>query len=141
MAAKKKAARASPKKSPKRATPKGKAKSPKNSAKKSAKKKPAAAAKGERRIVENVNVPGYRTSVDAAMYDAMHKTLMAGLPVGPPGMTQTEMFELAETKAPRSHFPGGAKAGWWMKTVQLDQEVKGTIVRSKTKPLRWWRTA
>jgi hypothetical protein len=42
---------------------------------------------------------------------------------------------------PRDLFPGGAKAGWWAKTVQLDQEAKGTIVRDTGKPLRWRRKA
>jgi hypothetical protein len=35
--------------------------------------------------------------------------------------------------------PGGAKAGWWVKTVQLDQEAKGSVVREPGKPLRWHR--
>ena len=34
---------------------------------------------------------------------------------------------------------GGAKAGWWAKTVQLDLEAKGAIVREKTRPLRFHR--
>ena len=37
---------------------------------------------------------------------------------------------------PHELFPGGAKAGWWAKTVQLDLEAKGVIVREKTRPLR-----
>jgi hypothetical protein len=37
---------------------------------------------------------------------------------------------------PEDLYPGGAKAGWWMKTVQLDLEAKGAIVREKTTPLR-----
>lgn len=28
---------------------------------------------------------------------------------------------------PESLFPGGAKAGWWTKAVQLDLEAKGLI--------------
>jgi hypothetical protein len=35
--------------------------------------------------------------------------------------------------------PGGVKAGWWVKAVQLDQEAKGALVREPTKPLRWHR--
>jgi hypothetical protein len=31
---------------------------------------------------------------------------------------------------------GGAKAGWWAKTVQLDLEARGIIKRVKTSPLR-----
>jgi len=36
-------------------------------------------------------------------------------------------------------FPGGAKAGWWAKTVQLDLEAQGKWVREDTKPLRWYK--
>jgi hypothetical protein len=35
--------------------------------------------------------------------------------------------------------PGGVKAGWWVKAVQLDQEAKGALVREPTKPLRFRR--
>jgi hypothetical protein len=37
---------------------------------------------------------------------------------------------------PEELFPGGAKAGWWTKAVQLDLEAKKVIVREKTTPLR-----
>ena len=40
---------------------------------------------------------------------------------------------------PADLFPGGAKAGWWAKGVQLDQEAKGNLIREKSKPLRWYR--
>ena len=36
-------------------------------------------------------------------------------------------------------FPGGAKAGWWLKAVQLDLEAKGVIARSDAKPVRLYR--
>jgi hypothetical protein len=28
---------------------------------------------------------------------------------------------------PQNLFPGGAKAGWWAKTVQLDLEARGLL--------------
>lgn len=41
---------------------------------------------------------------------------------------------------PQELFPGGAKAGWWTKCVQLDLEAKGTVLRDAAgKPLRWRR--
>jgi hypothetical protein len=40
---------------------------------------------------------------------------------------------------PADLFPGGAKAGWWSKTVQLDLEAKGVIAREASRPLRWHR--
>ena len=39
-----------------------------------------------------------------------------------------------------AQFPGGAHAGWWLKTVQLDLEAKRIIVREKTTPLRLHRS-
>lgn len=93
-----------------------------------------------RRTVENVNVPGSTTTVDAAKYDAMLRALRKALPARAPGLTQAEMFEAVLPFLPGDLFPGGAKAGWWVKSVQLDQEAKGKLVREPGRPLRWhWR--
>lgn len=91
-------------------------------------------------VVENVNIPGKSRPVDAANYRAMRRTLLKVLPPRNPGFTQAEMFGAVLPHLPADLFPGGAKAGWWMKTVQLDLEAKGTIRREKTKPLRWHRS-
>lgn len=96
---------------------------------------------GRRQVaVQNVNVPGYTHNVDAAMYGAMREALLAALPSRPPGLTQAEMFAAVVPMLPDDLFPGGAKAGWWAKTVQLDLEAKGQVVRQATRPLRWHRT-
>jgi len=97
-------------------------------------RKPAAAG---RVTVENVNVPGYTSSVDAAMYNAMKKAVLKVLPAKAPGLTQAEMFSAVVPHLPVDQFPGGAKAGWWVKCVQLDLEAKRKIVREPSKPLRW----
>lgn len=89
--------------------------------------------------VENVNVPGYVTRVDKAKYMAMKKALLKVLPRKPPGLTQKEMREQVVAHLDDDLYPGGAKAGWWSKTVQLDLEAKGSVVREITKPLRWHR--
>lgn len=89
--------------------------------------------------VGNVNVPGHRTNVDAAKYTAMKKALLRVLPKREPGLTQAEMFEAVKPHLPEELFPGGAKAGWWVKTVQLDLELTGEVLREKSKPLRWRR--
>jgi hypothetical protein len=40
---------------------------------------------------------------------------------------------------PLSQFPG-TTSSWWMKSVQLDAEARGDVVRDKSsKPLRWKR--
>ena len=91
--------------------------------------------------VENVNVPGHTTRVNRAMYDAMKEALLAVLPAEAPGLTHNEMREGVVPHLPEDLYPGGAKAGWWAKTVQLDLEAKGTLVREDTKPLRWHRVS
>ena len=90
-------------------------------------------------VVENVKHPGKSRPVDAATYHAMRGALLKVLPRRSPGLTVAEMYRAALPRLPADRFPGGAKAGWWMKTVQLDLEAKGIIVREKTKPLRLHR--
>ena len=95
----------------------------------------------EKITVENVNVPGSETRVNKAMYDAMKAAMRAVLPAQSPGLTQSEIREAVVAHLPEDLYPGGTKAGWWAKTVQLDQEAKGAVVREATKPLRWHRVA
>lgn len=88
-------------------------------------------------IVENVNVPGHSVRLDAAKYDAMRKAIARALPNKPPGLTQSEIRHAVVAYLPDDLFPGGAKAAWWAKMVQLDLEAKGIVDREATKPLRW----
>jgi hypothetical protein len=89
--------------------------------------------------VTNVHTPGRSTNLDATKYAAMHKALLKALPKRAPGVTQAEMLAGLLPHLPEEHFPGGAKAGWWMKAVQLDLEAKGDVIREMSKPLRWHR--
>jgi hypothetical protein len=91
-------------------------------------------------VVENVNHPGKSRSVGATSYQAMQRTLLKVLPPTSPGFTLAEASRAVLAHLPADLFPGGAKAGWWMKTVQLDLEAKGVITREKTKPLRLHRS-
>lgn len=91
--------------------------------------------------VENVNVPGSVSRVNRAMYEAMWQAMCRVLPTGSPGLTQNEIREAVVKFLPGELYPGGAKAGWWAKTVQLDQEAKGNVIRESTKPLRWYLAA
>jgi len=86
--------------------------------------------------VENVNHPGKTRDVDAEHYAAVRAALLTILPEGPPGMTLDEIRAELPDHLPDELFPGGRKAGWWLKTVQLDLEAKGVLVRSRTSPLR-----
>ena len=87
--------------------------------------------------VENVNVPGHSVRLDAAKYHAMRKAIATALPHKAPGLTQSEIRRAVVAYLPDDLFPGGAKAGWWAKMVQLDLEAKGIVDRQATKPLRW----
>jgi hypothetical protein len=89
--------------------------------------------------VRNVNHPGTSRLVDAANYRAMRRTLLTVLPSGSPGFTHDELSRAVLRRLPADLFPGGARAGWWLKTVQLDLEAKRIIAREQTRPLRWHR--
>jgi hypothetical protein len=91
--------------------------------------------------VENINHPGKTTSVDKARYEAMRKAVLKVLPKRPPGLTPDDIYRAVLPFLPEAVFPGGERAGWWTKCVQLDLEAKGLVVRDrKTKPLRLTRT-
>ena len=86
--------------------------------------------------VENVNHPGKVRLVDADTYQAMKRAYLKTVPKTSPGLTLAEIRERVVAYLPDELFPDGAKAGWWAKTVQLDLEAKGLVVREKTKPIR-----
>ena len=87
--------------------------------------------------VENVNHPGRVKRLEADRYEAMRRAFLKILPKTSPGLTAEEIQERVIAHLPEELFPGGAKAGWWTKTVQLDLEAKGVVAREKTKPLRF----
>jgi hypothetical protein len=86
--------------------------------------------------VLNITSPHHVTRVDAAKFNAMKAAVLAVLPDAAPGMTPAEIIAAVKPKLPQDLFPDGAKAGWWMKCVQLDQEARGTIVRAPKSPVR-----
>lgn len=91
--------------------------------------------------VRNITSPDHITRVDRARYAAMKSALLAALPGGPPGLTGAEMKQALRPHLDAALFPGGAKAGWWMKCVQLDLEFQGLVRRIDSRPLRFHRTA
>ena len=108
-------------------------------AKKTAKKSPAKAARPRKAIVQtlNINAPGKTYPRDAAKYEAARKAFLKVMPKKPPGVTQAEMMALMKQALPASDW--GTTQGWWTKTVQLDAEARGEVIRDGGKPLRWWR--
>jgi hypothetical protein len=90
--------------------------------------------------VHNVISPNHVTQVDGLKYEAMRRALLKVLPRKKPGMAYADIGQQVLRHLPEDEFPGGAKAGWWLKCVQLDLEAKGVIERDPTaKPLRWHR--
>jgi hypothetical protein len=71
----------------------------------------------------------------------MRGALLDALPAEAPGLTREEILEAVPPLLPQGLYPGGEKAGWWSKAVQLDLEAKGVIAREASKPLRWHRIA
>lgn len=95
-------------------------------------------AKLERIEIENVLQPGTTYRVDAGKFAAMRDAMLGVLPSAAPGLTPGEIKAAVLPRLPDDLFPGGDKAGWWIKAVQLDQEAKGVIARS-TAPVRLYR--
>ena len=89
--------------------------------------------------IENVNHPG--TSVHGGRRHVPRHAGRAsrGAAAGRPACRFDEMLDAVAPRLPDDLFPGGAKAGWWAKSVQLDLEAKGVIARESSTPLRWHR--
>lgn len=93
----------------------------------------------ERIDIENVIQPGKTYRVDAAKFNAMREAVLASLPAVAPGLTVPALKTAVLPLLPEALFPGGDKAGWWLKAVQLDQEAKGVIARAAGSPVRLHR--
>lgn len=95
--------------------------------------------RADRIEIENVISPHHKQKVDRTKYLAMRKALLAVLPENPPGLTVAEAKDALLPDLPDDLWPDGAKAGWWLKAVQLDLEAKGIIGRAATKPVRLFK--
>ena len=89
--------------------------------------------------IENVLQPGKTYRVDAEKFAAMRAAVLAELPGEQPGLTPAELKTRVLGRLPDALFPGGDKAGWWLKAVQLDLEAKQVIGRGPTAPVRLHR--
>jgi hypothetical protein len=70
------------------------------------------------------------------MGETVKKASMGVLPTDATGLTQAGMLTAVLPRLSEKLFPGGAKSGWWTKTMQLDLGARGILNRGKTKPLR-----
>ncbi|MCQ0091369.1 hypothetical protein [Roseovarius sp. M141] len=90
--------------------------------------------------IESVTSPNWSGRVSRAKYTAMRDALLPILPTEAPGMTVADAKAALLASLPEDLFPGGDKAGWWLKAVQLDLEAKGVIGRGAKEPVRLFRT-
>lgn len=86
--------------------------------------------------VRNINSPDHITRVDKAKYEAMRDAMLKILPAEKPGLAVKDVIAGVKPHLPGDLFPGGEKAGWWVKCVQLDLEFKKVIVRADKPPVR-----
>ncbi len=86
--------------------------------------------------IQNFTSPGHVVRVNRRKFEAMREALLTVLPAGPPGLTVAEAKQKLLPLLPQDIFPGGEKAGWWLKAAQLDLEAKDRVRRENTKPLR-----
>jgi hypothetical protein len=87
--------------------------------------------------VFNINIPGRSSYVQRDKYEEVKRVLKAYMPKRSPGLTQDELSSLVIEHVSEAVFDDRQKAGWWMKTVELDLEARQVVVREKTKPVRW----
>ena len=89
--------------------------------------------------IEILTREGKPWRVNRAKFAAMDAALMAVLPHEPPGLTVAQAQAALLPTLDADLFPGGEKAGWWIKAVQLDHEARGTIARAQGSPVRLYR--
>lgn len=89
--------------------------------------------------IENVGQPGKTYRVDATKFAAMRAAVLQVLPNQEPGMSVSDLIAAVKPTLPQELFPGGEKAGWWVKSVQLDLEAKKIIARAEKPPVRLYR--
>ncbi|MBU2359310.1 MAG: hypothetical protein KKB02_10325 [Alphaproteobacteria bacterium] len=90
--------------------------------------------------IESITSPHHVQRVHKAKFMAMRDALLPVLPFEAPGMSVAEAKAALLPNLSQELFPGGEKAGWWLKAVQLDLEAKGVIERSGKGPVRLFRT-
>ena len=84
--------------------------------------------------VKNVNVPGQVSRVDVATFQTMMGATMTVIDQSSP-MTSKATKEAAKPHLTKDLSPGRATSGSWQKTVELELEARGIILRHLTKPL------
>jgi len=89
--------------------------------------------------IEVMTATGKPWRVNGAKFDAMRVAMMQVLPKGGPGMKVADVQAALLPHLDATLFPGGEKAGWWLKAVQLDHEYRGIIAREPGSPVRLYK--
>ena len=89
--------------------------------------------------IEVLTREGKPWRVGRARFEDMARAMMKVLPTSAPGMKVADLKAAALPHLDPALFPGGAKAGWWLKAVQLDHEARGLIARADKPPVRLYR--
>lgn len=67
--------------------------------------------------------------IDKRKYDAMAKALLKVIPKREPGVLFGELKDRVRPHLPKSVFTEGVSVAWYVVTVKLDLEARGSIVR------------
>lgn len=94
----------------------------------------------EKILIQSITSPHWTERVNKTKYLAMRHALLAALPDQAPGLSVAEANIAILPHLSEVEFPDGAKAGWWLKAVQLDLEAKGIIQRGPGKPVRLFKS-
>ncbi len=86
--------------------------------------------------IQSITSPHHIERVNRAKHMAMREALLTIMPAEPPGITPADALNALLPHLDSHEFPDGAKAGWWLKAVQLDLEAKGVIRRGPGSPVR-----
>lgn len=90
--------------------------------------------------IQSITSPHHVQRVDRAKFTAMRDALLRVLPDTAPGLSVAEAKTALLPYLPDDLFPGGEKAGWWLKAAQLDLEAKKVIARAPGSPVRLYKS-
>ena len=90
--------------------------------------------------IEILTIEGKPWRVIGAKFEAMRLAFLEVIPDEAPGKTFAELKAALLPLLDAELFSGGEKAGWWLKSMQLDHEARGIVKRTKGSPLRFYRT-
>ena len=89
--------------------------------------------------VRAINAPKHAREVDAAKYAPMKRVVLRVFRESDEGLTQRRMFAAIKARIDRSKYRTDGVMRWWAKSVQLDLEARGELVRERGRRPFVWR--